>query len=198
LRRVNLLRVARAVARGLGADECLLVGGLAVGAYGYVRATRDVDFVTRLPLKEAQRRLREQGIATSLVRRDPVAGDFSCLRGVVEGVRVDVLPPLVPLAWDQGIDIEGTRSAGLRVVDLDGLLSLKMRAGGPKDLMDAAALLAWHPDHLERGRELAVAYRVADALDAWLEDPRLKADIRRMRASESRRRARPRKASPKR
>jgi hypothetical protein len=44
--------------------------------------------------------------------------------------------------------------------------------------MDAAALILRHPDLRERGRELALAYRVGDRLDLWLDDRRLQAEAR--------------------
>lgn len=184
LRRVDLVRIARQVARILGSDECILVGGLAVGAHGYVRATKDVDFVTRMPLPEAQRRLRERGIPTTIKRGDVLEGDFPCLKGTIGGVRIDVMPPLVPLQWERGIDLIVTRTERLRVVDLDGLLRLKLRAQGPKDLMDAAALMLRHPGSLAKGRELAVGYDVADKLETWLKDRRLRNEIEESAAGE--------------
>ena len=48
-RPARFVRVARRIAEALGPEECLLAGGLAVMAYGFVRATRDVDLLTRLP-----------------------------------------------------------------------------------------------------------------------------------------------------
>lgn len=42
--------------------------------------------------------------------------------------------------------------------------------------MDVAALALRHPGQRERARELAVAYGVADRLDVWLKDPRLRAE----------------------
>jgi len=181
------VRIARRVAETLG-DECLLVGGLAVGAHGYIRATRDVDFVTWLPLAEAQRRLRQGGISATIKRGDLLEGDFPCLKGSLDGVRVDVMPPLVPLEWARGTDLTVTRRGRLRVVDLQGLLRLKLRARGPKDLMDAAALLLRHPTVLPSGRELAVAYGVAEELETWLKDPRLRAEIEETKAGERLRR----------
>ena len=56
----SLEDVAIRVAAALGEDECVLIGGLAVGAHGYVRATTDVDFVVR-DLDAASKRLRERG-----------------------------------------------------------------------------------------------------------------------------------------
>jgi len=65
----------------------------------------------------------------------------------------------------------------IQVVDLEGLIRLKLRAGGPRDVLDVAALVLRHPQHLDLARELAVAYRAADKLEIWLKDPRLKAEM---------------------
>lgn len=183
--RRDLVQIASRVAAILGPRDCLLVGGLAVGAHGYVRATGDVDFVTRVPLVEAQKRLRERGVQAAITPGDPLAGDFQCLKAAIDGVRIDVMPPLAPLDWEHGIELKVTRTARLRVVDLDGLLCLKLRAQGPKDLMDAAALVLQHPEHRARGRELAIAYGVADRFETWLTDSRLRAEIEETRAAEA-------------
>ncbi len=167
----SLQDVAVRVARALGEDDCVLIGGLAVGAHGYVRATTDVDFVVR-DLDAAGKRLGEQGLPFERLR-----GDFSCLRGMVGQVRFDVLPPLVPISWDRAITVSFEGGATLRVVDLESLIRLKLKAGGPKDLMDIAALVLRHPAQRERAQELAVAYRIRDRLDIWLRDPRLKAEL---------------------
>jgi hypothetical protein len=196
--------VARRVAHVLGSDDCLLVGGLAVGAHGYVRATKDVDFVARISLSEAQKRFRERSIAASVKHGDFTEGDFPCLQANVDGVRVDVMPPLVPIEWERSIEVALTRTEHLRVIDLDGLLRLKLRAGGPKDLMDAAVLMLRHPETLARGRELAVAYGAADRLEAWLTDPRLRMEVEQTEAGErirtparrTRSRPRPRRRRP--
>jgi hypothetical protein len=190
--------VARRVARALGEQECLLVGGLAVMAHGYVRATQDVDLVVR-DLGEAERRLQEQGYPTRRHRGDPLEAEFTCLKGVSGGVRFDVLPPLVPLAWERAIPVPLGRRETLLVVDLDGLIRLKLRAGGPKDMMDVAALVLLHPEQRERAREIATAYKRTGKLDAWLADRRLRAEVEDSRAAEkalrkparSRRRPRP-------
>ena len=183
MKRGALLDVALEIAAILGPDECLLVGGLAVGAHSYVRATADVDLLTRLPLAEAQKRLEAGGIrGGGITQGDVLDGGFACLKVRWAGVRVDILPPLVPITWEKGIELR-TKSR-LRVVDLEGLLRLKLRAQGPKDLMDAAALILRHPDLRERGRELALAYRVGDKLDLWLDDPRLEAEVKESVAEE--------------
>jgi hypothetical protein len=177
VRRTDLLRVAGRVARILGPQECLLVGGLAVGSHGYVRATRDVDFVVRADLGVVRARLLANGIAAVLTRGDPLEGAFPCVQAMVDDVRVDLIPALVPLAWERAITIPLSKTASLRVVDLEGLFRLKLKAGGPKDLMDVAALVLRHPPLEPRARKLALAFGLSDALARWLADPRLKAEM---------------------
>jgi hypothetical protein len=170
-------RVAIRLAKLLGEDG-VLVGAMAVAAHGYVRATRDVDFAVRIPLAEILDRLRDKGIATTLKRGDVMEGDFPCLTGTISGVRFDLIAPPVPLEWNDAIELP-VAGASLRVVDLDGLIRLKLRAQGPKDLMDAAALLLRHPEHVESARRAARSEHILDKLDTWLGDRRLHAEVER-------------------
>jgi len=186
----DLRKAAVHLAQLLGPEDCLLVGGMAVGAYGYVRATKDVDFVVRVKLDEVCARLERQGIRVTLTRGDPLEGD-PCIKGMLDGVPFDVMPALVPLDWERAVQMPMGRGATLQVVSLEGLIRLKVRAQGPRDLLDVAALVLRHPEHLHLARELGAAYRVADKLEIWLSDPRLKAEM------EPPRRARPRKGGRK-
>jgi hypothetical protein len=183
-RRPDLASAAMHLARLLGPDECVLIGGLAVGVHGYVRATDDLDFVSRPSLPVTRERLRRAGLETRLLRGDVLGGGFSCLKGEIDGIPFDILPALVPIVWDRALPLD-IGGGILKVVDLDGLLQLKFRAGGPQDLLDAARLVMLHPDSEVRARELATAYRALDRFDAWLRDPRVRAqaaeDARRER-----------------
>jgi hypothetical protein len=176
-RALDLRKAAVHLARLLGPGNCLLVGGMAVGAHGYVRATKDVDFVVRVKLDEVRARLERQGIRVTLTRGNPLEGDFPCVKGTLDGVPFDVMPPLVLLDWEQAVEMPMGRGATLRVVSLEGLIRLKVRAQGPRDLLDVAALVLQHPEHLPLARELGTAYGVADKLEIWLRDPRLKAEL---------------------
>jgi len=173
-RRPDLASAAVRLARLLGPDECVLIGGLAVGIHGYVRATDDLDFISRPSLTVTRERLRKAGIETRLLRGDVLDGGFSCLKGGIDGIPFDVLPPLVPIAWNRALPLD-IGGGTLKVVDLDGLLQLKFRAGGPQDLLDAARLVMLHPETEARAQELATAYRARDRFDTWLRDPRIRA-----------------------
>jgi hypothetical protein len=188
-RRPDLAAAAVRLAGLLGPDECVLIGGLAVGVHGYVRATDDLDFISRPSLAVTRERLRKAGIETRLRRGDILDGGFSCLEGEIDGVPFDVLPPLVPIAWDRALPLD-IGGGSLKVVDLDGLLQLKFRAGGPQDLLDATRLVMLHPETEARARELATAYRLLDRLEAWLRDPRIRAQAAE-EAERERRRTKP-------
>lgn len=171
----KLLRIARRLAGMIGPDSCALIGALAAAVHGHVRATRDVDLVTRIPLAEARTRLVEHGVKTVLKRGDVPQGDFPCVRGILDGVEFDILPPLVPIDWENTVEVPLAGGSNLKVVDLRTLIHLKLRAGGPQDVLDVVMLLQQRPEHLSRARELATAYRVADWLESFMSDPRIKA-----------------------
>jgi hypothetical protein len=173
----------------------MLIGGLAVGVHGFVRATDDLDFISRLPLDLTRERLRAAGIETRLRRADAFEGGFDCLKGELDGIPFDVLPPLVPIAWESAVALDIGR-AKLKVVDLDALLGLKFRAAGPQDLLDAARLVLLHPEIETRARELATAYRALDRFEIWLKDPRIRAQAREEAQRERRAAKKPGRKQP--
>src|SRR5207245_1475062 len=154
--------VALRLAKIVGEGECLLAGGLAVIAHGYVRATQDVDLVTRLPLREVRDRLVRKRVRASLKRGDPLEGEFPCVKGELAGIPFDVLPELVPVAWEAALPVLRGSAAVLSVVDLDSLIRLKLKAQGHQDLMDVAMLVLLHPRARRAALEQAAAYRVRD------------------------------------
>ena len=92
----DLRRIAARLAEILGPDRCVLIGALAVAVHGYPRATDDVDLLTRLDLKEAQKLLRARGIETVMKRGDVLEGDFPCLQGTLDGVELRYKVPPRP------------------------------------------------------------------------------------------------------
>ena len=168
----SLNRAASRVVEVLGRDDCVLIGGMAVAAHGQVRATKDVDFMTRLPIPEARARLTKAGYRPETRRGDPTENLPTFLRVTVEGVRVDVLPELVRLEWDRLAEVSLSARVAVKVVDVDSLIQLKLRAGGPQDLLDVAHLVWRHPDRLGYARQLAARHRVRDLLEIYLVNPR--------------------------
>lgn len=179
----DLVAVASRLAAILGHDRSLLIGGLAAGAHGYIRATDDVDLIVDYPLAEARRKLAAEAIPTTLSHGDPFGGDFSCLKGTLDGIRFDVLPPLVPIERERVTELS-TESGRIRVVDLEGLVRLKLRAGGVQDVLDVAVLVLMHPEHAETARTIAAAYRIQDRLESFLADSRTIATARTLRGPE--------------
>jgi hypothetical protein len=97
-----------------------LIGGLAVGAYGYPRATKDVDFVVGL-----------EAFATI----EPILTFKSGIPLEVKGVAVDVLA-------DSGVqDPKGVRTLEVPVISLATLTYLKLKAFRLQDQTDLVALL---------------------------------------------------------
>ena len=173
MRSDDLARAAARIAAILG-DASLLIGGLAVSAWGHVRATEDVDFVSSSSPDELQRLLAADGIETELERGDVLEGDIPwVLHGRVQDVPFQVLPPLVPIHWENATVVAMPDGGELRVVDLPDLLRLKLRAGGARDLWDVAVLLQKHPSLRDDARQWAKELGKLVELDAWLDDPRL-------------------------
>ena len=172
----DLRSIATRLAEVLGPSRCLLVGALAVAVHGYPHATDHVELLTSLDLKGIRKLLRAQGIDTWRPRRNAVAERFPSVQGTLEATRFEILPELVPIQWDHAVSLPFGGMV-LRIIDLDGLLRLKLRAGSPQDLMDAAHLIMQHPDRIAMAREAARAYRLEDELDLWLKDPRTRSQV---------------------
>jgi len=168
----SLSHAAALVVRALEPEACVLIGGLAVAAHGHVRATRDVDFITRLPLEEARRRLSKHGYQPETRRGDPHDGLPTFLRVTVADTPVDILPQLVAIDWDHLPQVRLEAATVVSVVDVDSLILLKLRAGGVRDVMDVAHLVWRHPDRLGLARDLAGRHGVSHHLESFLVDRR--------------------------
>ena len=171
----KLVRTAHRLVSMIDPDGCVVVGAMAVAVHGYPRATTDVDLVSRLPLVEARKRLADHGVKATLRRGDVAERDFDWLKGVFDGIEFDVLPPLVPIDWDNAVEVPLGHGDTLKVVDLSTLIHLKLRAGGPQDVIDVVMLLQQHPTEASRARELATAYGLAAQLESFMRSPRIKA-----------------------
>ena len=172
----RLTRAAARLVQILGGD-CAIAGGLAVNAYGYVRATRDIDVIALTSLEAARRRLTEQGVVSRVFRGDAFEDDFTCLKGVLGGVPFDVLPPLVPIEPERLVRLD-LHEVSLPIVDFETLVRLKLKAGGPKDLLDLAMLVNLRPERRTRTLEMA-AYdpQLQSRLLSMVDDPRVKRDV---------------------
>lgn len=184
----KFVKAAAALLRILG-DDSALVGGMAVNAHGFVRATRDVDVMVGGPLTAARQRLDAAGVKARLFKEQSLDGDFACLKGVFgvgpegdEAVPFDVLPPLVPLVREKlvALDVSGLQ---LRVVDPDTLFRLKLKAGSPRDLYDIAILANLHPEWAELALALAAGRgaRQAERMAVLIRDPHVQRQVEEVR-----------------
>jgi len=170
--RVSLLRAARRLLDALSDPESAVIGGLAVSAHGYVRATRDVDILVAISLEEARRRLTSRGIEARIRRGDFFEGDFPVLKGTVGGVPFDIVSRLVPFEAARGYSVRAA-ALELRVVDLETLARLKLKAASPKDLWDLAILVHLNPEARERILELASHHpELNERFRSYVDDPR--------------------------
>lgn len=105
-----------------------LVGGIAVGAHGAPRATKDVDFLV------SQAEAFSGDTILSFKAGVPIA---------VRGIVVDYLTPEGSAHADllHRAIVDATRSEGLPVVALEPLVLMKLTAGRRRDLDDVAKLL---------------------------------------------------------
>jgi predicted nucleotidyltransferase len=153
----NPLRLRELLERLVEAEiRFVLVGGLAVNAWGYLRATRDVDVVPDPDpgnLRRLHTLLRDLGgkvdVGGRLLGSDAIAsflrtGDRTLVQ--TELGQIDVLQglPQVPRFDDlekqaRNVDIEGLT---IRVCSLDHLLDMKRASDRPRDHEDAEALEA--------------------------------------------------------
>lgn len=121
---LEAMRAAAAELRRMGVRHAL-VGGLAVGAHGWPRATRDVDFL----VDETAFERRPGGL---LVLKVPFEAG---------GVPVDSLAPRddEPFLADARDHAEATD--GLPVIGIEALVYMKLRAGRMRDQVDVVELL---------------------------------------------------------
>jgi hypothetical protein len=143
---------------GHGVDY-LIIGGVAVQAYGHVRTTQDVDVIVapdernleRLAGALKQLRARLKGVDAHLLGIDPT--DARHLR---DGANFGLATRAGGLdVWTDAAELKGARSwvqmreravtaevggQSLRFVHRDDLIRMKLAAGREQDLQDIAAL----------------------------------------------------------
>jgi hypothetical protein len=145
--------------------DYLIIGGVAVQAYGHVRTTQDVDMIVapdarnleRLAAALEQLRARLKGVDAHLLGIDPT--DAAHLR---DGANFGLATRAGGLdVWTDAVELKGARSweemreravtakvgeQSLRFVHLDDLIRMKLAAGREKDLQDIAALTSQEGD----------------------------------------------------
>jgi hypothetical protein len=141
-----LMLDAVAVLRGQGVGYAL-IGAMAASVHGVVRASLDADAVLSLPLSALpglERTFQAAGFRTELRRGDaddPI-GSLLELRDEF-GNRVDLLVGLRGLedaAFARATEV-AFEGETLRVVSREDFIAMKVFAGGPQDIADAANAL---------------------------------------------------------
>ena len=119
-----------------------LAGGLAVGAYGYIRTTIDVDFLV------GEEAFEHHGTLVTFKAGVPIE---------VDGIRIDYLSPvLLGPQLEEVLDHPST-SEGLAIVPLEVLIYMKLVAKRRQDLLDVVELVKAGVD-LKRVRDYLKRY----------------------------------------
>lgn len=144
----RVVRDLRSLVDDGGVERFALCGGLALAVWGTPRATRDIDFMVSLPAGRTGSGLvrdleRLSWVIASHERHDddPVP---ELIRAEVAGVTIDLL--IATRTWEDAV-LEDAETLGWQGVDLpsvraEALAAMKLRAGGPQDLVDAEKLQA--------------------------------------------------------
>ena len=155
---LDAMRAASARLGELGVRH-VLVGGLAVGAWGYPRATKDVDFLVGEEAFE-----QHPGGLVTMKYGVPIQ---------VGGVAVDLLSARANHREDA---LATLRSDDVPVAPLATLIYLKLRSPRPRDLVDVMELIrlgierdAIRADLVARSPDLVDKWERAVA-DAWTGD----------------------------
>ena len=119
-----------------------LAGGLAVGAYGYVRATVDVDFLV------GEEAFEHHGSVVAFKAGVPIE---------VDGVRIDYLSPASLGPQLEEVLDHPAMNQGLAIVPVEVLIYMKLAAKRRRDLLDVVELVKAGAD-VKRVREYLQQY----------------------------------------
>lgn len=150
----SLLKRAYEVSEQLNELEIppVLIGGLATGVHGYVRATSDIDFL-----------VGDEAFATL----SPFLTFREELKELARVGETDIMsvPPQYPTLRDE-LRLEDD----VPVISLEGLILMKLEAFRARDQEDVSALLALYPQRLRAIRDYIqrhapeLSYRLAELL----------------------------------
>lgn len=146
----DALAIAVAALRESKADFCL-IGGIAVGVYGYERATKDIDFLVSADDQNT-------------VGGNPLGGNARGTTATIAGVVVDILfpkedEPFLEDALSMALPVEG-----IHVLPLEALIYMKLRAGRNRDQNDIRELIQRGRINLKTVREFLKEHS-SDLLD---------------------------------
>lgn len=181
----NLFRSIQALQQRL--DEAnipsVVIGGLAVGAWGEPRVTRDADLKVLLGRDDAERLLSL--LSPDYVSLLPDPGQVLRKRAMIfvqdaTGARLDLLladTPYDVLAIRRGRDVEVQPGLSIRLCSPEDLLIYKLIATRPRDREDVAGIIRRQGDKLDDAYVLDWLRQFEQALD----DSTLITEYRRLR-----------------
>jgi len=163
-------RLDEAKAQGFLQDYAL-IGEFAVSAWGIPRATQDVDFALVLGSADPKALSRHLDSEFSPGESDdPLRGVFH-FKLSIEDQRVPVQLILLPPRWSpiilDGIVSLSVLGCVVPVISWEGLLLLKLYAGGPQDLLDAQHILAVRQPSEDEIEKLSQLAGQVDLLEAF-------------------------------
>lgn len=126
--------------------DALLVGGFAMGAYGVVRATEDIDFFYRATASNVDRlcaALGAFGAPTEVIDNEALRRPDTVAMFGVPPHRIDLLSSISGVSYEEASDGAMTvvlDGVPIRVIARAALIRNKRASGRPKDLADVAAL----------------------------------------------------------
>ncbi len=154
--------------------EFALIGGLALGAWGIDRATKDADFAVPVGAAErAAQKLEADGAETRPLRIGGVA-----VRDSKKNLRIDLIDRRFHLAALYREAISEARASNrftsvgstqVALVSLEHLLAMKMASGEPKDDADVRRILQLQQLDYRKARGLVdthMGFATANRLDA--------------------------------
>lgn len=143
----------------LGLEHCL-IGGLAVAARGYPRATRDVDFLIAPPGPLAHVLERAQAMGLRLAPEDRELAEAGILfLSTEDATRVDLIVAEgeAELAMLRAAEAVYFGADAVPVMAVEDLIAMKLAAGRSRDEADAEALLERRPADFDVSRCLESA-----------------------------------------
>jgi hypothetical protein len=171
----DLVQLASRLAAILGPQDSVIIGGVCANLLGIPRFTRDVDLAVSGTPEAAWDRLIAAGVGATIRRGDLTDPLPWVIEGRVAGVKFQILPadrvgdPRAALPIDE---------IGARILTAPQFIDAKLRAGGWKDLYDAAWLARRHPDLAPVAEAAAERWQQVDRYRMAYDDPRLADDVR--------------------
>ena len=120
----------------------LLIGGWAVGHYGYVRATGDIDILVSSDLNNATNvveTLNDFGLVGELINADLITTKGQIIRFGVPPLRIEILTEISGVEFAECYPAKGVKvieDIEIPLISLKHLIQNKISSGRPKDLAD--------------------------------------------------------------